>query len=666
MSIISDDSLVVYTVIMGTDYDLPHTIADKNVCYICFTDNPDLAPNGWTLKFSTPTFPGDIVRSSREQKIRAHRWLGNFTKSIYIDSSVQLKVSPTELWDYLMPDITLLFGAFHHSFRDTIEDEFREVFKAGLDDTFILAEQIESYEEFHPSILQEKPIWGGLLARRHNDPGCIEVMEEWFANVIRYSRRDQLSLPFALSKIEKKAVRLVSCNILKTEFHKWPRRPQERPANYYKNISGLLTKHKKIEKYFISTEGSNDRIYNDGGIRAKDASENSIRKPEAQTIEFEFDNATQMFFVTDILSKKTIYVSDPKRLYLYTNGISTRVNSLLNDYRIPRDLIENGDTVIDVGANNGELGVWAQTKGANYMGFEPDPNAFKALQVNVGESSAYQVAISSRNGIEEFFLNTENADSSLFKPSSYDETIVIKTQTLDAVLLSINALKPIKLLKIEAEGMEPEVLAGATLTLCLSKYVAIDSGPERGGTDTAAFVINELLKYGFEIQDCFLQRGTFFLRNLNIADKRAPWKKLYPWFTNSATSRLLYFLSKRSGVFSMELRQKLLLMAQKRSGRATLSAAMVKTIFKQLPLDFDYSIYRKYHDLSGMSDKELKHHWLHHGQYEGRNFKKSEVLPYDFVHNHYRLNYEDLISMTDEELEQHWLDHGRYEGRNYR
>ena len=41
MSIISDDSLVVYTVIMGTDYDLPHTIADKNVCYICFTDNPE-------------------------------------------------------------------------------------------------------------------------------------------------------------------------------------------------------------------------------------------------------------------------------------------------------------------------------------------------------------------------------------------------------------------------------------------------------------------------------------------------------------------------------------------------------------------------------------------------------------------------------------------------
>ena len=130
--------------------------------------------------------------------------------------------------------------------------------------------------------------------------------------------------------------------------------------------------------------------------------------------------------------------------------------------------------MIDVGANNGELGVWAQTKGVNYIGFEPDPYAFKALQVNVGESSAYQIAISSRNGIEEFFLNTENADSSLFKPSFYDETIVIKTQTLDAVLLSINALKPIKLLKIEAEGMEPEVLAGATLTLCLSKYVAID------------------------------------------------------------------------------------------------------------------------------------------------------------------------------------------------
>ena len=41
-------------------------------------------------------------------------------------------------------------------------------------------------------------------------------------------------------------------------------------------------------------------------------------------------------------------------------------------------------------------------------------------------------------------------------------------------------IKQIKLLKIDAEGYEPEVLSGSIATLSQTEYVAVDFGPERG------------------------------------------------------------------------------------------------------------------------------------------------------------------------------------------
>jgi len=70
----------------------------------------------------------------------------------------------------------------------------------------------------------------------------------------------------------------------------------------------------------------------------------------------------------------------------------------------------------------------------------------------------------------------------------------------------------IRLLKVEAEGMEPEVLAGAHQTLQRVDYVAVDAGPERGGENTVPAVLNALTSAGFEVLDCYLVRGTFLLR----------------------------------------------------------------------------------------------------------------------------------------------------------
>ena len=85
---------------------------------------------------------------------------------------------------------------------------------------------------------------------------------------------------------------------------------------------------------------------------------------------------------------------------------------------------------------------------------------------------------------------------------------------LDTLLES----RPIKLLKLEAEGAEPEAIAGAEGLLGNIEYVSADLGFERGvgQTSTLGEVSNFLLTRGFEIVANGNRRLTVLYRNTMI------------------------------------------------------------------------------------------------------------------------------------------------------
>ena len=517
-------SLAVYTVVMGDGYSLPKTVPQPRVDYICFTNIPDLVPNGWSLKVVPPLLPADLVRSSREQKIRPHRWLRGYSRSLYIDASVQLIEKPLLLWDHLIKDELNVLGLMHHSYRDNILDEFEAVLKAGFDDKGVLAKQIEAYKKYFPKTLNDKPNWGGLLARRHNEPACIEAMEIWFANVMRYSRRDQLSLPVAMSVLSEDRYRVVSGDIHGAEFHIWPRNGNQRPKRYFDELHPGTPGKEEIVKLTETTQTSSTNKTEEKDVsRQQTVGHNLTGASTAETVpadnknvEFGYDDAVEMFFARDLYSGEKVYVSDRKRLELYVKGPQHRQNWLLSDYGIPNDLVGTRDLVVDVGANSGELGIWVQSVGGRYVGIEPDPKAFRALQKNVSSPFLYQIALSDGNGGAEFYLNTKEADSSLFRPDVVQGKISVEVKTLDTVLSALGIPGTIRLLKIEAEGMEPEVIAGAALSLQRVEYIAVDAGPERGGENTVPGVLNALSPLGFEIVSCYLRRGTFLLKNTRL------------------------------------------------------------------------------------------------------------------------------------------------------
>ena len=86
----------------------------------------------------------------------------------------------------------------------------------------------------------------------------------------------------------------------------------------------------------------------------------------------------------------------------------------------------------------------------------------------------FNVALSDVSGQGELYIDNEGGNSSLINFGS-EKVKKVKLEKLDNIQIEGN----IKLLKVEAEGNEPEVLVGAEHTLTKTEYVTVDFGGER-------------------------------------------------------------------------------------------------------------------------------------------------------------------------------------------
>lgn len=187
--------------------------------------------------------------------------------------------------------------------------------------------------------------------------------------------------------------------------------------------------------------------------------------------------------------------------YIYAGGPGYTIERLRRKYQCKRkDIkIEEGEIVVDIGANIGEFSLSiAETAGQVYS-FEPDPEVFRALQKNLlsyENCQSFPLALADSEGEIEFFLSTNGADSSAIVPDTYDKKITIPATTLDAFVKARNIPK-LDFLKVEAEGFEPEVLNGASETLQTVRKIVVDCGPERRGEPTFDACNKILMTHGF-------------------------------------------------------------------------------------------------------------------------------------------------------------------------
>ncbi|MCH2456686.1 MAG: FkbM family methyltransferase [Henriciella sp.] len=188
---------------------------------------------------------------------------------------------------------------------------------------------------------------------------------------------------------------------------------------------------------------------------------------------------------------------------------------------------------VDIGANFGLFGIHAGhvARKGKVVALEPLPSAFELLEKNIAQNGlndrieAVNAAVSERGGKAKFFVATDGAFSGL---RDTGRSPVLDTVTVAKVALDrcepVKALDRIDFLKIDTEGHENQVLAGARKTLerARTALVMLEYSHKNLTAETRDSLLAELqplMDTGFEAH---LYDGSQKLVKLKTADDIPP------------------------------------------------------------------------------------------------------------------------------------------------
>lgn len=201
--------------------------------------------------------------------------------------------------------------------------------------------------------------------------------------------------------------------------------------------------------------------------------------------------------------------------HVYKRGVINRGLDLGHAYHLDRISFSPGDLIVDCGANLGDLKLYFDyiNAGIEYLAFEPSKTEFICLEKNTHPSTCYNLGLWNCKTTLEFFQSSANGDSSFIPSQKIEDVYKIDVVRLDEIIS-----RDVKLLKLEAEGAEPEVIMGCENLLEKIEYIAADLGPERGlrSENTVPFVVNYLLSRNFEVLHFTENRCLFLFQNTRL------------------------------------------------------------------------------------------------------------------------------------------------------
>lgn len=250
----------LYTVNIG-NYEklnaLPE-VARGGMDAFCFSDDPRLKSDTWTIVHVEPEFPLDPVRSQRLIKLLGHPVLSAYDETLFIDGSVRLKVNPAEILDTWLQNADMAIP--NHSYRDTVEDEFAEVLSLKFDSRERVTEQLNHYRVTHPLTLSQRPLWTAMMARR-SSPTVDAFNRIWADHILRYSRRDQLSVLVAIEN-SGVAVNRVTLDNHESELHTWPVRSDHKSSVRTTDTIDYLEKYEYSQLEVDHYKGQLEKTWN--------------------------------------------------------------------------------------------------------------------------------------------------------------------------------------------------------------------------------------------------------------------------------------------------------------------------------------------------------------------------------------------------------------------
>jgi FkbM family methyltransferase len=221
--------------------------------------------------------------------------------------------------------------------------------------------------------------------------------------------------------------------------------------------------------------------------------ENRIRKSGSHIL---FDGKRQMYLIKD--KQYALYFPRKPRVLLYTHGLSARLNYLYEAYGLNKINLTQVELFVDCGANVGELSLIVKHRhDLRILAVEPEKKEFACLEKNIVGNNVNLVngVLWKEDGIIQLHSKPNSGDSSVIISETGLPTFEVSSYRLDKLIMRLGFESLVSILKVEAEGAEPEVIDGAKEHLVYCKYVTFDGGAERGIDKLTTFEVNgQILK----------------------------------------------------------------------------------------------------------------------------------------------------------------------------
>lgn len=158
------------------------------------------------------------VMNAKIYKVLAHKYI-DAPISIYLDGNIFLNVPPSKLVSEFLKEDDM--AVFRHPLRNCLYQELDHA-KARVLPEYkpLMDEQVASYRH------EGMPVnFGlgecGMIIRRHN-AATEEFNQRWWAEICRYTNRDQMSFPYVLWKMQERIkINLIPGNVRQHAYFKY-------------------------------------------------------------------------------------------------------------------------------------------------------------------------------------------------------------------------------------------------------------------------------------------------------------------------------------------------------------------------------------------------------------------------------------------------------------
>ncbi|MDI6025353.1 rhamnan synthesis F family protein [Corticibacterium sp. UT-5YL-CI-8] len=190
--------IAVATAIIG-DYDvlqLPEHI-DNDVDYFCFSDS---RIDGYDVfEIRTVDYSNDDPRRvARYIKTNLLHLLKGYDFLIWVDSNVQIRGSVNNFIS-MMEKSDAAVGVIYHPIRSSYLDEAKEIIARKLDDQDVVQAQVGTYRNVI-NLEDDRLIETNFMIFNARDSHAVAFADLWWDEIQKKSKRDQLSVNYALRK----------------------------------------------------------------------------------------------------------------------------------------------------------------------------------------------------------------------------------------------------------------------------------------------------------------------------------------------------------------------------------------------------------------------------------------------------------------------------------